>query len=256
MGATRSARGGLTSTDAGAPNRVRPGTGLIVVAVVSLAVVLLAVAASSGPVRVWSDPPVGVRDEGESPSDTIALGEPPQQQDQPSVAMFADEDSWWMRVLAVAVGLLLVRWAWIVVTGWWQIWRERSRERRSVPPRAGTALEGGADGPPVTFDLEARLSALRRGTPRNAIVACWCELEDDVAAAGIPRAAAETTAEYTERVLAGASVDAAAVVELADAYREARFSSHPLDDLARERAVSAVRRVHASLGAGAVPGTR
>jgi hypothetical protein len=223
---------------------------------VSLAVVLLAIAASSGPVRVWSDPPVGAPDETASPSDTIVLAEPPQQQDQPSVAMFADEDSWWMRALAVAVGVLLVRWAWIVVTGWWQIWRERNRERRIDPSVAGAALEGGTDGPPVTFDLEVRLSALRRGTPRNAIVACWCELEDDVAAAGIQRSAAETTAEYTERVLAGASVDAAAVVALADAYREARFSSHPLDDLARERAVSALRRVHASLRAEAVPGGR
>ena len=226
-----------------------PSAPALIVLAVSSAVLLLALVASSGPVRVWSEPPSGSRGDASSPRSTVAIGSPEALPEQAEPASFAAEDAWWMRAVALLVGLLLLRWAWIVLTGWWQLFRQwQRRERRLGPPVAGDPSTGGADGPPVTFDLEARLSALRRGSPRNAIVACWCELEDEVAAAGLPRSDAETTAEYTERVLLTASVDAAAVIELAEIYREARFSMHHLDDGARERAVSALRRAHAALG--------
>ena len=54
----------------------------------------------------------------------------------------------------------------------------------------------------ITADAEAQQSALRRGTPRNAIVECWLRLEAAVVAAGVPRNPADTSTELTQRVLA------------------------------------------------------
>ena len=92
----------------------------------------------------------------------------------------------------------------------------------------------------VELDVEAQLAALAHGSPRNAIVACWLRLEDDVAAAGLPRHVAETSAEFTTRVLASYSLDPSAVIELAALYREARFSLHTMEQADRDRALVAL----------------
>jgi hypothetical protein len=99
----------------------------------------------------------------------------------------------------------------------------------------------------VELDEAAQFDALADGEPRNAIVACWLRLEDDVAAAGWPRHAAETSAEYTTRVLAAVGLDGEAVTALAALYREARFSTHTLGEADRSRATAALRAVHGSL---------
>ena len=104
----------------------------------------------------------------------------------------------------------------------------------------------------LTVDVDSARAALSGGTPRNAIVACWMQLERDAAAAGLPRAAAETSAEYVERVVAASSVDPAPIRELAALYREARFSRHELSDDHRTRALAALNRVEAVLKRGAV----
>ena len=83
--------------------------------------------------------------------------------------------------------------------------------------------------------------------PRNAIVQCWLRLEGDVAAAGLLRNSADTSAEFTERVLGRYSVDSEAIQELAALYREARFSQHSLDESARQLALDALDRLHQAL---------
>ncbi len=96
-------------------------------------------------------------------------------------------------------------------------------------------------------DVEAAARHLSRGTPRNAIVACWMQLEADAGVAGLARADAETSAEYVARVVASASVDTAPIGELAALYREARFSRHDLDERHRTRAVAALLDVKSAL---------
>jgi hypothetical protein len=214
-----------------------------------LAVVLLTVVASSGAVRVWTEPPVP---EVRSSADRgAAVRDEPEAAALPPISAPQDlepPDTWWWRVIAVAVLLLLLRVAWIVVSVYWQLlrgrWERWSRPAGSLSPLPGS---DGADDVDVSFDLTARLAQLQVGAPRNAIVACWSQLEDDVAAAGLPRDPAETSVEYTERVLSSASVDTAATLELAELYRVARFSDHPIDEAGRARAVQALQRVHASL---------
>ncbi len=236
--------------------RERGGVSAAVVAgALAVLVLLLLVAASSGTVRVWSEPPPGdpptAADGFQSPADgpVVLQGE------RPPPPPGADGDGWLLRALAVALGVMLLRWAWIVVCFWATVLRRR-RERIIAPSGDFAALPGAPvdDTPELALDLEAHLGALADGDARNAIVACWLRLERDVADAGLPRSPAETSAEFTERVLARAVVDTAAVVGLAESYREARFSRHVLGDPERDRALDALRRIHASLRIGSTDG--
>jgi hypothetical protein len=88
---------------------------------------------------------------------------------------------------------------------------------------------------------------LRTGAPRNAIVAAWLDLENSVAATGLPRDPAETSTEFTERVIGTWEVDRLRLGDLAALYREARFSVHELEESHRERALLDLRTLHADL---------
>ncbi|WP_084485085.1 DUF4129 domain-containing protein [Serinicoccus marinus] len=94
---------------------------------------------------------------------------------------------------------------------------------------------------------DVRYRALAEGDPRNAVVACWVALEDAVRRSGLHQNPAETAAELTRRVLGRWEVDEAAIRELSEAYREARFSRHPVSEQQRDRAVGALERIHDDL---------
>jgi hypothetical protein len=86
-----------------------------------------------------------------------------------------------------------------------------------------------------------RLRDLETGEPRNAIVAAWLGLETSAAATGLPRQPAETSTEYTERVIGVWPVDSQRLGDLATLYREARFSVHELGEAHRRRAIADLR---------------
>jgi hypothetical protein len=210
----------------------------------ALTVGLALTVASSGAVRVWSDPPaqydVEVRPAttDEISSDLPELGD-----------LIANEpttnNTWLSRAFAVVGLMVLLALAYVVVSTWLRVWRERDRAA-AASAASLTALDPTTGGD-VELDEAAQFDALADGEPRNAIVACWLRLEDDVAAAGWPRHAAETSAEYTTRVLAAVGLDGEAVTALAALYREARFSTHTLGEADRSRATAALRAVHGSL---------
>lgn len=95
----------------------------------------------------------------------------------------------------------------------------------------------------------ARTSALTEGEPRNIVVRCWVALEDAADASGLPRDSAETAAEFTRRFLGVWDVDEALTQELAELYREARFSRHPVSPEVGDRAVALVGNIHEQLRA-------
>jgi hypothetical protein len=210
----------------------------------ALAVGLALTVASSGTVRVWSEPPAQY-DVEVRPATTDDI-----RSDLPDLGdLIANEsttnNSWLSRMFAVVGLVVLLALAYVVVSSWGRVGRARARVTRATTTSL-TALDAPA-GSDVELDEAAQFDALAHGEPRNAIVACWLRLEDDVAAAGWPRHAAETSAEYTARVLAAAGLDGEAVTALAALYREARFSSHPLSEDDRNRAAAALRTVHESL---------
>jgi hypothetical protein len=141
--------------------------------------------------------------------------------------------------------LLLVLVAFLVSAAW-------QAERKQYAHHTGAADDADAVN---AFDVpaelvrtaEQQLEAIREGTPRNAIVACWWELERSCAASGFPRATAETSTEFTARALGRFTLDPDMVEALAALYREARFSEHELTEPDRVQAVAALETLLAGL---------
>lgn len=125
--------------------------------------------------------------------------------------------------------------------------RPAPRERLDEAPESGDAIEALTVPAQLVDNAERQLLALREGTPRNAIVACWRELERSCGATGFPRRAAETSAEFTGRVLARYRVVGPTIETFAELFREARFSVHGMTEDDRELAVTSLQRILADL---------
>jgi len=203
--------------------------------------VLLVLAASSGPIRLWSIDLSGPSsiDGGIAPGATLASRQP----EQVDLSNPQPGSMTWLWLVGLPIVALAVAAAFDVrpSVGWLK--RSRAGARRGWARPQVPLPEVWGDERILTIDVEAARAALVTGTPRNAIVACWVQLERDADAAGLPRADAETAAEYVERLVAAASVDPAPIGQLATLYREARFSGHELNDDHRARAIVALDRV-------------
>ncbi|HRB03422.1 MAG TPA: DUF4129 domain-containing protein [Ilumatobacteraceae bacterium] len=214
--------------------------------VVSAAVVVLLVfAASSQPVQLWIIPTA------ETGSPSLESG-PQNVVTAPQLRATAgpgDSQSLdaFLKSLAVVV-LVVCAAALIAIRGWWpsdwSFGADRARRGRRFVPVPEVADSN------LDIDLGNARAALSVGRPSTAIIACWIRLEADVAAAGWPRSGAETSVEYTERIVATASVDPNSIAELAALYREARFSDHLLNDTDRAHAIDALSRVERGLRSG------
>lgn len=125
--------------------------------------------------------------------------------------------------------------------------RVNRRRRRAAPPESAREAPDRA----LLTDRRAAHQArmVREGSPREAIIATWLDLERLVAAAGVPRRPSETSSELVVRVLDDREVPAAALTDLAALFREARFSTHEPTEALRERAAGDLDAVHAALGA-------
>ncbi|MEN9645684.1 MAG: hypothetical protein RL238_2353 [Actinomycetota bacterium] len=212
-----------------------------------LVLVLLAFAASANRSSPWTVPP----SDGQAPvtQDTIAPengagGGGGGTNDQPATTSLS--------VIGIAItvfaGAFVLFGVWTIVRGMvmWGVPKFRFHRKRAMPeldPLEDDPL--GIVPPPIETDT-ARL-ALHEGEPRNAIVACWMQLEAEASWAGLPRLDHETSTEYVQRVIAVASVDAAPITELGALFREARFSEHDIDESHRAAAIAALERVERAL---------
>lgn len=129
------------------------------------------------------------------------------------------------------------------------LWRHRQSlrwrlGRRRRPPHFDVFDDVAAA---IGADADAQHAALRRGSPRNAIVECWVRLEQAIVAAGVRLDPADTSTELTVRVLTRVHVDQDAIEDLAALYREARFSDHPMGEDARAAAIAALDEIHDGL---------
>lgn len=151
----------------------------------------------------------------------------------------ADPAQVWRVLGGIALALLLA----VVVLAI----RVNRRRRRAAPPESARKAPDRA----LLTDRRAARQArmLREGSPREAIIATWLDLERLVAAAGVPRRPSETSSELVVRVLDDREVPAAALTDLAALFREARFSTHEPTEALRERAAGDLDAVHAALGA-------
>lgn len=158
---------------------------------------------------------------------------------------------WWIQVLVtVFLGAVLAAFAtfvaFLLVLAVRALLAGRRQERAAValtpldePVRVATQL---------VEDAEEQDALLRDGDARNAIVATWHRFEVQGQRAGVPRRASETSSEYALRILDLAEADTGQVRRLAELYREARFSDHPITEAHRSEALAVLAAIRRSLG--------
>ncbi len=133
-------------------------------------------------------------------------------------------------------------------------WRARRRVEEEEPVYA-PAIASEEVISRVSSTLDDTLDAFRRGDRQRAIIACWIRLEQIAEAAGFARHSSETSTELAERWLAVLPVSREALLVLAELYREARYSSHPLGEpalVAARAALEQLRREIAPAAGGTV----
>ena len=146
---------------------------------------------------------------------------------QPLVAPDASDSldlgTTWRAVLIVVVGALVGA----AVVG------RRLRAKETGPGGSTTGVRAA---------LETSLVELELGSdPRAAIVAAYARLLEAFERCGVERTAAETPLEHLQRGLASVPIRPGPAQELTALFLEARFSTHPLGESERERALSAFR---------------
>jgi Domain of unknown function (DUF4129) len=150
-------------------------------------------------------------------------------------------------VLVIAVALLAALLVWAIVRD-----QLRRRARREVRPVPANPPPAGAE--ELVAALDAGLEELSDTDrdPRRAVIACWVRLEQAAAAAGTPRHPGDSPGDLVGRLLAEQRVDARILSALLEVYREARYATHTVDDRMRTQARSALQRLRADLGTGAL----
>ncbi|GHC04703.1 membrane protein [Streptomyces anthocyanicus] len=111
-------------------------------------------------------------------------------------------------------------------------------------------------GPPGTVaqDDDARLllSAVDSGRralagtdddARAAVIACYAAMEDALAASGVPRHASDSPADLLTRAAGTGFAPGPAAPRLTALFREARYSSHPMDGSHRKAAADALEEI-------------
>jgi hypothetical protein len=105
-----------------------------------------------------------------------------------------------------------------------RLWRRRGRRVRVPALLVDGEFE--ASGSWLARATNRALSEMDRrvgGPPSDAVIAAWVRLEEDAAASGTERAPHQTPSEFTTKVLANHTTDAAALKELRALYHRARF---------------------------------
>ena len=214
----------------------------VVLIAVGAAVLILALLAATTrrPAIVRSDDPVAATTPTPTPTGTPM---PSPTSARPSAAATGQRMSGnaGLTVLAVLGVLLIVLLLVLVIAGLAlaagplsNTLRRRWDQRRS--PSAGRPIVGSVPSRALTGALADLLRAVEQGSPRAGIIAAWVRLEGIAADAGVQPRRSETPAELTIRVLDEMSVPGRWVLRLAELYREARFSDHPMTEADRAEA--------------------
>ncbi|WP_333754011.1 DUF4129 domain-containing protein, partial [Streptomyces sp. IBSBF 2394] len=122
-----------------------------------------------------------------------------------------------------------------------------------VPQRPGLAGTAAQDD-----DARLLLSAVHSGRralagtgddARAAVIACYAAMEDALAASGVPRHASDSPADLLSRAVDAGFAPGSAAPRLTALFREARYSSHPMDASHRAAAADALEEIASLLGA-------
>ncbi|MFE5813028.1 DUF4129 domain-containing protein [Streptomyces sp. NPDC056479] len=115
-----------------------------------------------------------------------------------------------------------------------------------VPPHldpAGAAAEA-EDALLLLYAVRSgRRALVDAGDPRAAVIACYAAMEDALAASGVRRRASDSPADLLTRAVDAGLAPTPAAPRLTALFREARYSSHPMDAAHREAAAEALETI-------------
>ncbi|MBR7826411.1 DUF4129 domain-containing protein [Actinospica sp. MGRD01-02] len=145
-------------------------------------------------------------------------------------------------VAAAAVALLILK------------LRELGKDQPGITGAPPPALaEEAQDESVLGAALLAGRNALE-GEARAAIIACYAAMEDSLAEAGVPRLESDSPADLLRRATESGLVSGPAPLVLARLFREARFSTHPMNAAQLDQARHALDAITAQLTASAEAG--
>jgi len=223
-----------------------------VLAAVGLMLLLVTWAATIGPQQVLTDEGNPPTYPSLSPSQS-ATEEPTGRDAQGTSAGQGDVYAAAVTVVAtllaavLMLAVLLTAMRWLLTRDWRRKQRDPDPDEVAFDPLDAPALLAEK----LAAGARGQREALATGSPRNAIVACWHSFEELAEGAGVHRQSWETSSEFTMRVLDTLSADGAAVLRLAELYRDARHSEHDITEANRRSAAEALEAIHRSLGARA-----
>jgi hypothetical protein len=234
------------------PRRAAVTSVAAVVGAVCLLLVVALWAASIGPDRALRGPGLQRVTDVSSPSTDPPSAAPTRQSDVDRTLEHPGQASPFLKLVALLVELALaaaVIWlAFRLARRSLRAWRERVRAPARPEHVEFEVLEEPTPSPKqVEQEAQAALELLDDGEPRNAIVAAWEGFELSSEDLGFGRRPWETSSEFVLRMLAVVQADRGAVLRLEGLYREARYSTHPLGEDARDRARSALLDIQRSL---------
>lgn len=157
-------------------------------------------------------------------------------------------------VLAVLAIVLLVVLTLVLLAMGLGPLRASLHRRRQLPlaqPQPALGVATAADA--VAEALPDLLRAVEAGSPRAGIIAAWVALQEIAADAGVLLRPSETPAERTIRMLGGLAVPGRWVLRLAELYREARFSDHPMTEADRLEAGDCLAGIASGVPTPAAP---
>lgn len=151
-------------------------------------------------------------------------------------------------ILFVLVGLVVVVVAAVAAIGLWRWWRERDAIERIGGAPLPSMAEAEEDESALGLAVLAGRDALA-GEARAAIIACYAAMETSLTEAGVPRLESDSPADLLARATQRGVVDGPAPRLLAALFREARYSSHPMDTRHLDQARGALDEIAAQLTA-------
>ncbi|QAY61552.1 DUF4129 domain-containing protein [Microbacterium protaetiae] len=229
--------------------RTPNGRGLMIGAVVAAGVVVVLSVLAAGPVQVeaprWSPAPVTptpIELPGAGPGQLAPTAEP-----SPIVATVFGIV---LQVLFFAGVAALLAVLVVFIVRRIQQRRRLVRRRRAVQTEGGGVL-GSADGavpaPVMRRGIARALQVLDADRePSDAVIQAWLGLEETAADAGAGRAAAETPAEYTARIVQRFDTDREAAQALLRLYQDVRFGARAADAASVAAARECLVRLQAS----------
>ncbi|MGW5367473.1 DUF4129 domain-containing protein [Streptomyces sp. NPDC004009] len=158
-------------------------------------------------------------------------------------------------LLGLSIALLVA----VAVIAGLRLWRYVTRPPAAEAPATYATLDDEQER--LAHAVDSGRRALLNGTDaRAAVIACYAAMEESLADSGVTRRASDSPQDLLERAVAGGLPTGAAAAALTTLFREARYSTHPMDAGHRDRAAAALAEIAHSLrsrtpGPEAVAGT-